>query len=139
MGIHSHIKGELLGNPRKSTQNDIRTILLRFYLLKTVFKNVSSSTSHKNTPSLRLSICHFRNLRKFFLTIILRFLWKIYMNANIMNTQTFILIKYDHNVRWRSQKVTFMFILTWTYILMDNFCPCFFYNFYFFTLTDQYF
>ena len=43
------------------------------------------------------------------------------MNANIMNTQIFNLIKYDLNGHCRSQKVTFMFILTLTYVLMDNF------------------
>ena len=38
-----------------------------------------------------------------------------------MNTQIFYLIKYDLNGHLRSQKVTFMFILTLTYVLMDNF------------------
>ena len=37
------------------------------------------------------------------------------MNANIMNTQIFQLIKYDIKG----------FITTLTYILMENFCPCF--------------
>ena len=50
---------------------------------------------------------------------------KLYMNDNIMNTQIFHLIKYDLNVHWRSQKVTFMFSLTLTYVLMDNFLSLF--------------
>ena len=51
-----------------------------------IIKNVSSSTSHKKTPSLRLSVCLSENLRKFFLTLSLI---KIYMSTNIMNTQIF--------------------------------------------------
>ena len=50
---------------------------------------------------------------------------KIYVNADIMNTQIFHLIKYDLNDNWRSQNVTFMFILTLTYVLMDNFLSLF--------------
>ena len=42
------------------------------------------------------------------------------MNAIIMNTQIFHFIKYDLNGPRRSQQVTFMFILTLTYVLMDN-------------------
>ena len=42
------------------------------------------------------------------------------MNPNIMNTQIFHLIKYD-----LTQKVTFMFILTITYVIMDNFLSFF--------------
>ena len=42
---------------------------------------------------------------------------KIDMNANI-NMQIFHLIRHDN---WRSQKVTFMFILILTYVRMDNF------------------
>ena len=38
-----------------------------------------------------------------------------------MNTQIFNLIKNDLNGHRRSQNVTFMFILTLTYVLMDNF------------------
>ena len=41
------------------------------------------------------------------------------MNANIMNTQIFNLIKYDLNGHIRSQKVTFMFILTLTFVLVS--------------------
>ena len=37
-----------------------------------------------------------------------------------MNTQIFNFIKYDLNGHLRSQKVTFMFIITLTYVLMDN-------------------
>ena len=37
-----------------------------------------------------------------------------------MNKQIFDLIKYDLNGHWRSQKVTFMFVFTLTYVLMDN-------------------
>ena len=43
------------------------------------------------------------------------------MNANIMNTQIFYLIKYDPNGHLRLKKVTFMFILTLTYVPMENF------------------
>ena len=50
---------------------------------------------------------------------------KIYVNADIMNTQIFNLIKYDLNGNWRSQNVTFMFILTLTYVLIDNFLSLF--------------
>jgi hypothetical protein len=42
-----------------------------------------------------------------------------------MNTQIFQPFKYDLNGDWRSQKVTFMFILTLTYVLMDNFLSLF--------------
>ena len=41
-------------------------------------------------------------------------------NNNIMNSQIFHFIKYDHSGHRRSQNVTFMFILTLTYVLMDN-------------------
>ena len=59
-------------------------------------KNVSSSTSHKK---LRLSVCLYMNLRKFFLThsFMNRNLIEIYMNFSIMNTQIFYLFKYDLN------------------------------------------
>ena len=50
---------------------------------------------------------------------------KIHMNANIMNTQIYTFNKYDLNGHWRSQKVTFMLILTLTYVLMDNFLSLF--------------
>ena len=43
------------------------------------------------------------------------------MKVNFMNAQIFYSIKYDLNGQWRSQKVTFMFILSLTYVLMDNF------------------
>ena len=42
------------------------------------------------------------------------------MNADIMNTQIFCFFKYDLNGHWRSQKVTFMFILTLTYVLYEQ-------------------
>ena len=54
---------------------------------------------------------------------------KIYMNANIMNTQIFYLIKYDLKGHWGSQKFTVMFILTLTYVLMDNFLSLFIFLF----------
>ena len=65
---------------------------------------------------------------------------KVYRNANIMNTQIFHFIKYDFNGHWRSQNVTFMFILTLTYVLMDNFnfCPCFHFIFLFLTKEEEY-
>ena len=43
-----------------------------------------------------------------------------------MNMQIFHLIKYDLNDHWRSQNVTFMFILTLTYVLIDNFLSLYF-------------
>ena len=59
-------------------------------------------------------------------------LMKIYINDNVMNTQIFHLIMYDLIGHLRSQKVTFMFILTLTYVLMDNICPCFLLFYYFY-------
>ena len=50
------------------------------------------------------------------------------MNANIMNTQIYHLIKYDLNSYSRSQKATFMFILNLTYVLMDNFLSLYLHN-----------
>jgi hypothetical protein len=44
------------------------------------------------------------------------------MNANIMNTQICMTSKV---IEGRSQKVNFMFILTLTYVLMDNFLSLF--------------
>ena len=46
---------------------------------------------------------------------------KIYVNANFVNTQIFHFITYDLNGHERSQNVTFMFFLTLTNVLMDNF------------------
>ena len=46
-----------------------------------IIKNVSSSTSHKKTPSLHL----YGNLRFIYESILI----KININANIMNTQIF--------------------------------------------------
>ena len=98
-----------------------------WYKILTLIKNVSSFTSHnKNSvfTSFRLSLGEFKKIlpNTFFYESILI---KIYINANIMNTQIFHLIKYDLNGHWRSQKVTFMFILTLTYVLMDNFLSLF--------------
>ena len=53
---------------------------------------------------------------------------KMYMNSKIKNTQIFYLIKYDLNGHWRSQKVTFMFILILTYVLMDNLLSLFYFK-----------
>ena len=50
---------------------------------------------------------------------------KMYMNANILNIHIFHLFKYDLNGHCRSQKVTFMFILILTYVLMDKFLSLF--------------
>ena len=47
---------------------------------------------------------------------------KHYVNANIMNTQIFHLIKYNLNVN-------FIFILTLTYVLLDNFLSLFIYTY----------
>ena len=40
------------------------------------------------------------------------------MYANLMDTQIFHLIKYDLDRHLRLQKVTFMIILTFTYVLV---------------------
>ena len=74
--------------------------------MNTVIKNVSSSTTHKKTPSLRLYV--FPSLRLYVFTSFREFkkilpntfiyesiLMKIYMNTNIINTQIFHLNKYD--------------------------------------------
>jgi hypothetical protein len=53
--------------------------------------------------------------------------WKNYINANLMNTQIFHLIRYDLKGHWRSKKVNFMFILILTYVLLDNFLSLFIY------------
>ena len=50
-----------------------------------LIKNVSSSTFHKKTQSL----CLYGNLRKISIFIYEPILVKIYMDANIMNTQIF--------------------------------------------------
>ena len=55
-------------------------------------KNVSSSTTHKKTPPLRLSV--FTSFRKFKKILPNTFIYesiliKIYMNTNIINAQIF--------------------------------------------------
>ena len=59
-----------------------------------IIKNVSSSTSHKKTPSLRLSLREFKKIlpNTFIYELILI---KIYMITNIMNTQIFYKKNYD--------------------------------------------
>ena len=59
-------------------------------------KNVSYSTSHKKNPSLRLTLREFKkSVSNTFIYVSI--LIKIYVNANIMNTQIFNFIKYDLN------------------------------------------
>ena len=63
-----------------------------------IIKNVSSSTTHKKTPSFRLSV--FPSVREFKKILPNTFVYKsilikIYMNTNIINTQIFHLNKYD--------------------------------------------
>ena len=65
-------------------------------------KNVSSSTTHKETPSFRLYVFpSFRHsLREFKKILSNTFIYesiliKNYMNSNIMNTQIFNFNKYD--------------------------------------------
>ena len=57
---------------------------------------LSSFTSHKKNPSLRLSLREFKKIlpNKFIYESIST---KIYMNANIIKIQIFNLIKYDLN------------------------------------------
>ena len=68
-----------------------------------VIKNVSFSTTHKKTPSLRLSVftsfrLSFREFKKILPNTFIykSILIKIYMNINIINSQIFHLNKYDH-------------------------------------------
>ena len=58
--------------------------------MKTFVKNVSSSTSHKKTPTLWEFKKSLSNTLIYELILI-----KIYVNANIMNRQIFHIIKYD--------------------------------------------
>ena len=107
----------------------IQNKLLKFQIppLFKLIKNVSSSISHKITPSLRLS---FRKFKKSLPSTLIytSILINIYMNANIMNTQISYFVKYDLNGHWRSQNVALMFILTLTYVLKDNFLSLFIRN-----------
>ena len=101
----------------------LRSYIICFFnvSLNSIFKNVSSSTSRKKNPCLRLFVCLYSNLRKFFLThsFMNRF-WQNFIWMITLWMQIFNLIKYDLNGYWRSQKVTFMFILTLTFVLMDK-------------------
>ena len=68
-------------------------------LILMFIKNVSSSTYHKKTPSLRLSVLRL-SLPEFKKILLNTFIYesiliKIYINTNIMNTQIFHLKKYD--------------------------------------------
>ena len=59
-----------------------------------LFKNVSSSTSHKKTPSLRLYVREFKKILPntfIYKSILIKF----YMNTSIMNAQIIHLKKYD--------------------------------------------
>ena len=58
--------------------------------VQTIIKNVSSSTTHKKTPS-------FRDFKKILPNTFIykSILIKIYMNTKIINTQIFYLNKYD--------------------------------------------
>ena len=69
-------------------------VFLKLNLFSIIIKNVSSSTTHKKTPSLRLSVRDFKKIlpNTFIYESILI---KIYMNTNIINTQIFYLNKYD--------------------------------------------
>ena len=73
----------------------IQEIKVVFYIIK--IKNVSSCTSLKKTPSFRLSLREYKKIlpNTFIYESIL--IKKIDMNANIMNTKIFNLIKYDLN------------------------------------------
>ena len=83
--------------------------LLKNVCASKIIKNVSSSTSYKNTPSFRLSL---RELKKIlpntFIYESILIIKKKYINANNMNTQIFNSIEYDLNGHWRSEKVTFI-------------------------------
>ena len=67
---------------------------LAFKYVFILFKNVSSSTSHKKNPSFRLSLREFKKIlpSTFIYELILI---KMYMNTNIMNTQIFNSYKHD--------------------------------------------
>ena len=71
---------------------------MKFYIIK----NVSSSTTPKKTPSLRLFVfpsfrLSFREFKKILPNTFIyeSILIKIYINTNIINTQIFHLNKYD--------------------------------------------
>ena len=64
-----------------------------------IIMNVSPSTSHNKNPCLRFYVLRL-SLRKFKKSLPNTFIYelilmKIYVNAHIMNTQIFHLIKYD--------------------------------------------
>ena len=74
-----------------------------------VIKNVSSSTTHKKTPSLCLSVfpslcLSFWEFKKILPNAFIyeSILIKNYMNTNIMNMQIFHFKKYDLKGHWRS-------------------------------------
>ena len=78
--------------------------------------------------SLCLYVCmsfHLYVFMSVFTRIYELILIKVYMNSNIINTQIFYFIKYELNGYWRSLNLTFMFILTFTYFLMNNFLSLF--------------
>ena len=72
--------------------------VLKLKLSLFFIKNVSSSTSHKKTPSLHLYLClYVREFKKILPNTFIyeSILIKIYMNTNIINTQIFYLEKND--------------------------------------------
>jgi hypothetical protein len=74
-------------------------------LVCVLFKNVSSSISHKKTPWLR-DFSFFLSSIFVYEPILKK---KLSMDANIIKTQIFHKIKYDLIGHWRSQKVFFVF------------------------------
>ena len=83
--------------------NNIVTQILYTYpftthILSDFIKNVSSSSSHKKTPSLRPSLgLYVREFKKILPNTFIykSILIKIYVYTNSMNTQIFYLKKYD--------------------------------------------
>ena len=78
-------------------------------------KNVSSSTTHKKTLSLRLSVfftsfrLSFREFKKILPNTFIyeSILKKIYMNTNIINTQIFHLNKYSKVIEGHKRSFVF--------------------------------
>ena len=78
-----------------------------FWYTNNIIMNLTSSTSHKKTPSNLTSI------RVFSFTLCSTFLFKlisikINMNANNMKTKLFRFMKFDLRDHWRSHKAIFL-------------------------------
>jgi hypothetical protein len=88
--------------------------------------DISFILFHLTKNSVFTSVFKGISEKSFYIFIYKLILIKIYVNANIINTQIVYLIKYDLKGHLGSQNATFIFILSLTCDLMDNFfiCPC---------------